>query len=153
MLEGDGTLRITGRKKNLIVTATGKNIVPTRIESALTRNALISHAVVHGDRRSYIVALLTLGKDALMRWADEHGRAEVKLEELRKDSSVYHDVERLVEEANSTLAPHERVRRFAVLDAEFTLDNGELTQDMKVRRGLVLERYHDLIEMLYEDQF
>ena len=88
-----------------------------------------------------------------MRWSDEHGRADVKLEDLRKDPSVYHDVEKLVEEANATLAPHERVRRFAVLDAEFTLETGELTQDLKVRRGLILERYHDLIEMLYEDQF
>jgi long-chain acyl-CoA synthetase len=134
----DGFLRITDRKKDLIVTAGGKKVAPQPLENALkTRSTVISQVVVFGDKRPYCVALVTLSEDAQKRYTDG-GAAEIKAA-LQKD----------VDALNATLASYESIKRFAILPADFTEASGELTPSMKVKRKVVIERYKSVIDGLY----
>lgn len=148
----EGLLRITGRKKNLIVTATGENVVPSRLEAALEAIPLVSRCVVVGDLHSYLVALVTLNDRGVDRWALERGLEERSKKELRSNPDLYQEIERGIDRVNQRFAPHERVRRFAILDTDFSREDGELTDDLKVRRGVILARYRRLVDMLYEDK-
>jgi long-chain acyl-CoA synthetase len=152
VVEAGGILRITGRKKNLIVTATGENVVPARMEEALEQIPVVSRAVVVGDLHSYLVALLTLNERAVDRWATDRGLEEAPVPDLRTHPDLYQMIEKEIQRINPGFAPHERVRRFAILDRDFSQEQGELTEDLKVRRSVVLERFGDLIAMLYEDR-
>ncbi|HVS41917.1 MAG TPA: long-chain fatty acid--CoA ligase, partial [Candidatus Dormibacteraeota bacterium] len=130
-LDADGYLRITDRKKDLIITAGGKNISPSNIETALTRHPLIANAVVIGDRRPYLTALITIDPTEVAAYPD-----------------VRAEVERHVEAVNATLANVERVRRWTILDHDFTVGD-ELTPTMKVKRKVVGEKYAAEIEANY----
>ncbi len=151
-IDSDGSLRITGRKKNLIVTAGGRNVIPAKIEHALHEIPHVSHAIVVGDGRPYLTALLTVSARRLSDWAAARNILYDNLERLRSDVRLYRDVEQSLEKVNSRLAPHERVRRFAILDSDFSVESGELTHDFKVRRRVVLERYRDVLELLYSEK-
>ena len=145
-LDGDGYLTITGRKKELIVTAGGKNISPAPIEAALKRSPLVAEAVLIGDRRPCCTALLIPDFPTLAArtTADDASR-----EALVERSEVVRLFDAIVEEANAELAPHEQVKRFALLPAEFAIATGELTPTMKVKRNVVCDRWADTIERLY----
>jgi long-chain acyl-CoA synthetase len=145
-LDSDGYLRITDRKKDLIITAGGKNVAPSNIEDLL-RNELIANPVVIGDRRPYIVALLTLDASALTSFARRHG-LPANTDELVLHPSVLDAIRRRVEAVNSNLANVERVRRWLLLPREFTV-GVELTPTFKVRRKVVAERFAAEIESLY----
>jgi long-chain acyl-CoA synthetase len=146
-LDADGYLRITDRKKDLIITAGGKNVSPTNIEDAL-RSDLIANPVVLGDRRPYIVALLTLDRSGLEAFATRHGlRADAA--ELIRSPVVLDEVRRRVDAVNRDLANVERVRRWLLLPSEFEV-GVELTPTFKVRRRVVAERFAAEIERLYE---
>jgi long-chain acyl-CoA synthetase len=152
-IDPDGCLRITGRRKNVIVTGTGKNVVPARVESALLTIPLVANCLVVGDDRPYLGALVTVSAGRVAEWADSQGILFDNIDRLRNDMRLYKEIESQLEEVNKRLSPHERVRRFAILDREFSVDSGELTHDFKLRRRVVFERYRDVIEMLYRERY
>jgi long-chain acyl-CoA synthetase len=145
-LDADGYLTITDRKKDLIITAGGKNISPTNIETAL-RQDLIANAVVIGDRRPYLSALLTIDMSALADFAARHGIRD-QVDTLVNNKLVHEEVRRYVDAVNRGLATVEQVRRWVVLPVEFSVGI-ELTPTFKVRRKVVAERYASQIEELY----
>jgi long-chain acyl-CoA synthetase len=148
-LDGGGFLHITGRKKDLIITSSGKNIAPAVIEAALRESRWISQAVVYGDQRSYLVALLTLDEEQAPALAAELHLAP-DLGVLAADPRVHELLAREVEAANDRFARIEQIKRFAVLDHDLTEQAGELTPTLKLRRPVVYDRYADRIAALYE---
>ncbi|MFT3766883.1 MAG: long-chain fatty acid--CoA ligase [Minicystis sp.] len=139
-----GNLVITGRKKEIIITAGGKNITPKNIENALKEHPLIAEAVVVGDRRKYLTVLLILDADALVRFAKEKGfRAATEAPEVRAE------IQRLVDEVNATLARVETVKKFTILPQPFSIDGGELTPTLKVKRKVVYDKYAREIDAMY----
>jgi long-chain acyl-CoA synthetase len=149
VLDEDGYLRITDRKKELIITSGGKNISPALIEYHLQRHPLIGQVCAIGDRRNYVTALLVLDAEAVRGWAAEQGITLSDIADAARSPQVLAEVERAVTEANSHLARVEQVRRYAVLPGEWTSGSGELTPTLKKRRRVITERYADEIEQLY----
>jgi long-chain acyl-CoA synthetase len=147
--DADGFLKIIDRKKELIITSGGKNISPALVEYELQRHPLIGQACAIGDRRNYVTALLVLDPETTPAWARSRGIEFESLADLAAHPDVRAEVERGVEEANSHLARPERVRRFALLPAEWTTQSGELTPSMKRRRRVIVDRYAKEIEELY----
>ncbi|HET6954217.1 MAG TPA: hypothetical protein VFI47_27885 [Acidimicrobiales bacterium] len=148
-LDDDGFLRITGRKKDLIVTASGKNIAGTPLEDRLNAHPLISQAIVLGDRRPFIAALIALDEEAATRWAHSHGRASASLADLATDPRLLREIQRAVDAVNRSLSRAESIRKFVVLPRDLRIDTGELTPTLKVRRNVVESAYADAIESLY----
>jgi long-chain acyl-CoA synthetase len=148
-IDADGYLRITGRKKDLIITSSGKNISAANLESALREIRWVSQAVVYGDNRPYLVALLTLDPDELPALADRAGVAADPAI-MSKDELVHAELERDVEAVNERFARIEQVKRFAVLDRDLTQEDGELTPTMKVKRAVVYKEFADRFDALYE---
>ncbi len=144
-IDGDGFLSITGRKKELIITSGGKNIAPTGIEAALKRFELIGEAVVIGDARKFLSALLTLEEEAAARFATEHD-VEGPIHESPR---LTEELQRAVDEVNSTFARVESVREFRVLPRGFTVEDGELTPTLKLRRQTIAENWSAVIEGMY----
>ena len=149
-LDADGFLKITDRKKELIITSGGKNISPALIEYELQRHPLIGQACAIGDRRNYVTALIVLDPDVTPAWASGHGIQASSLAELAADPEVLAEVERGVAAANSHLARVEQVRKFRVLPNEWTADTGELTPSLKRRRRVIIDRYAQEIDDLYQ---
>jgi long-subunit acyl-CoA synthetase (AMP-forming) len=148
-LDADGYLKITDRKKELIITSGGKNISPALIEYELQRHPLIGQACAIGDRRNYVTALIVLDPEAAPAWASEHGIQSSSLAELATHPEVLAEIERGVAAANSHLARAEQVRRFRVMPSEWTAETGELTPTLKRRRRVIVDRYAPEIEQLY----
>jgi long-chain acyl-CoA synthetase len=148
-LDADGYLKITDRKKELIITSGGKNISPALIEYELQRHPLIGQACAVGDRRNYVTALLVLDPEVAPAWASAHGIEVAALAELAGHPAVLAEIERGVAEANSHLARVEQVRRFRVLPNEWTAETGELTPTLKRRRRVIVNRYAAEIDQLY----
>ena len=142
-------LRITGRKKDLIITSSGKNISPTNIENALRESRWISQAVVHGDNRSYLVALLTLDPDEAPALAAELGIGG-DVGAMAGHPAVIEAMQKEVDQANARFARIEQVKKFAVLDQDLSQEAGELTPTMKVKRAVVEKRYADTFSALYD---
>jgi long-chain acyl-CoA synthetase len=149
-LDADGFLKITDRKKELIITSGGKNVSPAQIEYELQRHPLIGQACAIGDRRHYVTALIVLDPEVTPKWARARGIEAPSLADLALHREVLAEVERGVAEANSHLARVEQVRRFKVLPSEWTAQTGELTPTMKRRRRVIVERYAREIEQLYQ---
>ena len=147
-LDAEGFLHITGRKKDLIITAGGKNIAPKNIEAALKDHPLVGEAVVIGDRRKYLVALISLDPAAAESYAAEHG---VEVGALAELPALRVELERHVDAVNADLARVEQIKKFAVVPEPFSIDTGELTPTLKVRRKVVSERRAELIERLYAE--
>ncbi|MBI2569684.1 MAG: long-chain fatty acid--CoA ligase [Candidatus Schekmanbacteria bacterium] len=148
-LDADGFLRITDRIKDLIITAGGKNIAPQNIENLVkSRSPLISHVVVHGDRRNYLVALIALHEDELLGWAERHGLAG-DYPALCRSEALRQHLEGAISEANRDLARYEQIKKFAVLEQDLTQDGGELTPSLKVKRRVVESRNRAVIESMY----
>jgi long-chain acyl-CoA synthetase len=148
-LDDDGFLRITGRKKDLIITAAGKNIVGAPLEDKLAAHPLISQAVVIGDRRPFISALLTLDEEGARRWADTHGRSDVAMKDLARDPDLVAELQAAVDDVNRPLSRAESIRKFVVVPRDLSVEAGELTPTLKVRRATVERTYADEIEALY----
>ena len=142
-IEDGGFLRITDRKKDLIVTSGGKNVAPQMIENHLRGEPLISQAMVWGDRTSHLVALITLDDDEVTRWAEKEG---LQLERAASDPRVSSYLRQRIRERNKELAPFEAVRDFRILPGDFSIDTGELTPSMKLKRRIVVERYGKLLD-------
>jgi len=148
-LDVDGYLFITDRKKDIIVTSGGKNVAPQPIEGKLGATPYIAQAVVIGDKYPYLTALIVPNFENLEAYLAEHGSAGMPREAIARDERTERLIGDTVKNINRELAMHERVRRFAVLGREFSLEEGELTPTMKVRRRVVGERFRELIEGMY----
>jgi len=148
-LSPEGYVRITDRKKDLIKTAGGKYVAPQRLEGLLKANRFISQAHIHGDQKKYVVALVTLNLDAVRNYAGEAGISDTSPEALAENPKVKELIRQAVADANSHLASFESIKNFAIVPTEFTVEGGELTPSLKVKRKVVDQRYHDLIERLY----
>jgi long-chain acyl-CoA synthetase len=146
-LDDDGYLAITGRKKDLIITSSGKNISPDNLESLLRETRWIANALVYGDRRSYLVALITLDPDEAQALAEQLG---VPVDALATDPRAHEVIGRDVELVNSRVARIEQIKRFAILSRDFSQAEGELTPTLKVKRNVVQERYATEIAALYD---
>jgi long-chain acyl-CoA synthetase len=147
-IDEDGFVTITGRKKDIIITSAGKNIAPAGLENLLRQSRWISQALLLGDRRPYPVALITLDPDEIVRWAHEHGLPE-DVAVLAGHPRVRELVQSIVDEANEQVSRPARIKRFAVLDRDFSLAAGELTPTLKVKRGVVHANHAALVEELY----
>ncbi len=147
-IDDQGFLRITGRKKDLIITSSGKNIAPSNIEAALRESRWISQAVVYGDNHPYLVALLTLDPDELPALAAKVGCAP-DLETMIADARVRAEIQAAVDETNRRFARIEQIKHFALLDRDLTLAAGELTPTLKVKRNVVSDRFGEVFEGLY----
>jgi long-chain acyl-CoA synthetase len=149
-LDDEGFLTITGRKKELIVTAGGKNVAPTVLEDRLRSHALISQAMVVGDNRPYVATLITLDAEALGHWKQQHGKAaDATVESLRDDPGLVADVQAAVDDTNKAVSRAESIRRFRILDRDFTQESGELTVKLSLRRSVIAKDYASDIEALY----
>jgi long-chain acyl-CoA synthetase len=150
-IDAAGYLSITGRKKDLIITAAGKNVTPQEIETDIRNHPLVSQAVVVGDGRRYLTALVTLDGEALAEWA--HGNGKLMDEEaLTRDPDVLAEVQAAIDDANGNRSHAETVRKFSVLPHDLTVARGELTPTLKVKRNVVYDRYADLIEAMYAEE-
>ncbi len=148
-LDEAGYLKITDRKKDIIITAGGKNIAPQEIESKLTLSPLVSQAVVIGDRRPYLTALLTLDADAALKWAHANGVDAADASELARDPKVLEEIGALVEKVNETLAQVEKIKRWTLLENDFTQEAEEITPTFKVKRKTISQKYAPQIEAMY----
>jgi long-chain acyl-CoA synthetase len=147
-LDDEGYLSITGRKKDIIITAGGKNLTPSNIENDLKQSRFISQAVMHGDRRPYPVALITLDPEEILPWAKENGLPE-DMAELATNEKITEMVQAELDRANSNYAQVEQIKKFVILDRDLTIEDGELTPTLKVKRNVVNENFGDLFESLY----
>jgi long-chain acyl-CoA synthetase len=148
-LDEDGYLRIVDRKKELIITAGGKNVSPANIENLLKEHPLIGQAIAFGDRRPYLVALLVLDAEVAPRWAEQHGIRDTGLAPLAQDTLVRKEIQQAVDAVNERLSRPEQIKRFAVLPAEWTAESEELTPTMKLKRRLIHDKYAAEIDDLY----
>ncbi len=149
VLDEEGYLWITDRKKDIIVTSGGKNIAPQNVENLLKNDRYVSQAFVYGDRKKYLTALLTLSPDEIIDWAARKGIPERDVESLAKRPEVVRLMQEKVDEINRGLASFEQVKRFALLGKDFSQETGELTPTLKVRRKVVVEKYGRILENLY----
>jgi long-chain acyl-CoA synthetase len=148
-LDEDGYLKITGRKKELLVTAGGKNVAPAVLEDRLRAHPLVSQCIVVGDQKPFIAALLTLDEEMYPGWAKNNGIPEVSFEQARTDETVLAELQRAVDDANKAVSKAEAIRKFAVLEGDFTEENGYLTPSLKLKRNIVMKDFHDQVEALY----
>jgi long-chain acyl-CoA synthetase len=148
-IDDDGFLTITGRSKEIIVTAGGKNVAPAALEDVVRSHPLVAQCMVVGDQRNYVAALVTLDEESVPGWLSENKRAGQPLAELTDDPGVRAAVQTAVDAANATVSSAEQIRRFRILDAAWTEDTGHLTPTMKLKRTKVLADFADEVEALY----
>ena len=147
-LDDEGYLKITGRKKDIIITAGGKNLTPANIENDLKQSPFISQAVMYGDRKPFPVAMITLDPEEIVPWAQEHGLPE-DIESLAEHEKVHEMIQTELDRANSNYARVEQIKKFTILDHDLSVETGELTPSLKVKRNVIYDRYGDLFESLY----
>jgi long-chain acyl-CoA synthetase len=150
-IDEDGFLRITDRKKDLIITAGGKNVAPQRIERVLRTSHFIAQVVAFGDKQRYITALVTLDPDAMAEWSVRSGLEGTSLEELAVHAKVRELIASEIEERNAQLASFETVKKFHILPHDFSIEAGEMTASLKIKRKVVVEKYRAELEALYQD--
>jgi long-chain acyl-CoA synthetase len=147
-IDEEGFVRITGRKKEILVTAGGKNVAPAALEDRIRAHPLVDQCLVVGDGRPFIAALVTLDREAIPAWAERHGKkAEVRA--LVDDPDLHAEIEQAVEEANKAVSKAESVRRFRILADEWTEEGGQLTPSLKLKRNVVLREVRDEVAALY----
>ncbi len=148
-IDEDGYLSITGRKKDIIITAGGKNLTPANIENELKQSRWISQAVMHGDQRPYPVVLVTLDEEEIVQYAREHGLPE-DIAALSREPAIRELIQQEVDRVNAKYAQVEQVKKFAILDHDLSQPTGELTPTLKVKRNVVNQKYADIFDSLYE---
>ncbi|MEW2520444.1 AMP-dependent synthetase/ligase [Actinacidiphila alni] len=149
-LDEDGYLSITGRKKEIIVTAGGKNVAPAVIEDRIRADALVAECMVVGDGKPFVAALITLDEEFLPHWAEQHGKSGATAAELAADPELLAAVQHAVDEGNAAVSKAESVRKFRILPTQFTEESGHVTPSLKLKRNVVLKDFADEIEALYQ---
>jgi long-chain acyl-CoA synthetase len=148
--DDDGFLHITDRKKDLIITSGGKNISPQNIENMLKTIPLVSNAMVYGDKRKYLTALLTLEKEEAEALANEKAIPFSGFEELTQQPEIKEHIRKKIDQMNSELAQYETIKDFAILPRELSSEEGEITPTLKLKRKIITEKYFDLLASMYE---
>ncbi len=149
-MDEDGFLKITDRKKDIIITAGGKNIAPQNIENLMKTDMYISEFICFGDKKKFLVGLATLDEEAIKEWADSQGIKYKDFAELSQKPEVYKLIESRIAELNKQLPSYATIKRFKILPHQFTQEAGEVTPTLKLKRKVVYEKYKDLIESMYE---
>jgi long-chain acyl-CoA synthetase len=149
VIDGDGYLKITDRKKDIIVTAGGKNVAPQNLENDLKTNPLVSQVMVHGDKRKFLSALITLNEESARAWAREQGLPPGA--KLHEEPKVVARLQAAIDELNSRQASYATIKKFAIVPRDFTQETGELTPTLKVKRKVVTKNYQALIEAFYAE--
>ncbi|MBA8921150.1 AMP-dependent synthetase/ligase [Nesterenkonia jeotgali] len=151
-LDSDGCLTITGRKKEILVTAAGKNVSPAQLEDLMRADAIISQAVVVGDNRPFVAALITLDEETLPQWLQRKGMdPKTPISELAQHETILTHVQTVVDRANESVSRAESIRDFRLLHTDFTIESGHLTQSMKIKRPLVMKDFAAEVEALYTE--
>jgi long-chain acyl-CoA synthetase len=148
-LDEEGYLSITGRKKEIIVTAAGKNVAPAVLEDRIRADALIAECMVVGDGRPFVAALITLDEEFLPLWAEQHGKAGKSPAELSTDPDLVDAVQHAVDQGNAAVSKAESVRKFRILPGQFTQESGHVTPSLKLKRNVVSKDFAEEIESLY----
>jgi long-chain acyl-CoA synthetase len=151
VFDEDGFLTITDRKKDLIITAAGKNIAPQVIENMLKHQPWINQVVVVGDRRKYLVALITLDQEKVTAFAEQKSIPFGDFSDLVEHPDIKQLVDNAVAEVNANLAKVEQVKKWYVFDRDFAQEEGEVTPTLKIRRKAIIEKNEDLIERMYAE--
>jgi long-chain acyl-CoA synthetase len=149
-IDEDGYVYITGRKKDIIITAGGKNLTPANLENDLKQSRWVSQAVMHGDRRPYPVMLIALDEEEIVPWAKEHGIEDTSIAALAENDEVRALLQGELDKANAKYAQVEQIKRFFILDHDLSQETGELTPTLKVKRNVVNEKYADRFDALYD---
>ncbi|MFQ5458963.1 MAG: AMP-dependent synthetase/ligase, partial [Myxococcota bacterium] len=149
----DGFLKITDRKKDLIVTAGGKNVAPQNIENLLKTDPYISQVMVHGDKRKFLSAIITLDLENVTTWAKEQGIEDLSPVALARNEKVNALIREVVEESSRKLASYETIKKFHLTGADFSVESGELTPTLKVKRKVVTEKYQDVLDGFYDEKY
>jgi long-chain acyl-CoA synthetase len=147
-IDEDGYVYIVGRKKDIIITAGGKNLTPANIENEIKQSRWVSQAMMYGDRRPYPVMLITLDEEEIIPWAASQGLT-TKMSSLVHEQKVHDLIQAELDKVNSRYAQVEQVKRFGILDHDFAQESGELTPSLKVKRAVVADKYADIFESLY----
>jgi long-chain acyl-CoA synthetase len=149
-LDDDGYLKITGRKKELIVTAGGKNVAPAVLEDRIRSNPLISQAMVVGDNKPFIACVVTIDPEAFPQWKKENGKPEsAQIEDMVDDKDLRNEVQKAIDEANKAVSRAEAIRKFRILKVDFTEEGGQMTPTLKLKRNVVLKDFASDVEALY----
>jgi long-chain acyl-CoA synthetase len=147
-IDDEGFVRITGRKKEILVTAGGKNVAPAVLEDRVRAHALVSQALVVGDTRPFVAALITLDTEAAEAWMKNRGKSG-KIADLVDDAELRAEIQQAIDEANAAVSRAEAIRKFAILPVDWTEQTGELTPTLKLKRSVVMSAFHDDVEGLY----
>jgi long-chain acyl-CoA synthetase len=148
-IDAQGFVRITGRKKEILITAGGKNVAPTLLEDRLRAHPLVSQSMVVGDGKPFIAALVTLDREMLPLWAERHGKPAV-VHQLVDDRDLRAEIQEAVDEANTAVSKAESIRKFAILPVDWTEEGGQLTPSLKLRRAVVMRESRSDVEALYD---
>ncbi len=148
-LDADGVLKITGRKKEILVTAGGKNVAPAVLEDRIRAHPLVSQCIVVGDQKPFIGALITLDDEMLPVWLSNNSRPAMDVEAAAADQAVQDEVQRAVDTANQAVSKAESIRKFRILPVDFTEETGYLTPSLKLKRSVVMKDFADAVEELY----
>lgn len=149
-LDEDGFLSITGRKKEIIVTAGGKNVAPAQLEDQIRADALVSQCVVIGEGKPFIAALVTLDEEALPQWASHHGLAkEISVQDAAKSQVVLEAIQKVIDSANASVSHAEAIKSFRIVPTDFTETSGHLTPSLKIKRAQVLKDFDGVVEEIY----
>ena len=149
-LDDEGFLTITGRKKEIIVTASGKNVVPALLEDRIRADALVSQCVVVGDSRPFISALITLDPEAVPGWLERHQQNKtMPMDEVVRLDQVREHLQKLIDKANQSVSRAEQIREFRIVAQDFTEESGHLTPSMKIKRAKVLSDFQSVVEEIY----
>mgnify|MGYP001585326102 FL=1 len=149
VMDEEGYIRITDRKKDIIVTSAGKNVAPQKIENISKAHKYINQIMVHGDKRNFLTALVVLDREETIKFAKEHNILFSEYPELVKNPKIQALVQGIFDDVNSKLASYETVKRFKILPNEFTVDSGEMTPSLKVKRKFCSEKYRTELDSMY----
>lgn len=151
IIDSEGFVKITDRKKDIIVTAAGKNIAPQNIENLIKTDPLISQIMVHGDNRKFLSALVTVNRDEILNYAKNNKIIYKDFEDLVANDKIYQLIKVRIEDKNKHLAKYETIKKFSILPHDFSIESGELTPTLKVKRKFTSEKYKDILDKFYQE--